>query len=405
VFKMYTLKKRLVNFVDEISDEMIKISDAIHRNPELGYKEFFASKLLSDKLEEYGFEVERGISNLETSFKARRICGVDGPRIAFLAEYDALPGLGHACGHNIIGTAALGAGLALSKIACEENLNCEIIVFGTPAEEGAVDNAGGKVLMLNEISKSDVALMIHPSDRYSLRYKSLAREAFKIEFYGKAAHAASSPHKGINALEALILTFVSINSLRQHLLKGTLIHGIIEHGGVSPNIIPEYSCGRFYARAEDMNYLMEVVEKIKKCAEGAALQTGAKYKFTKTANTYANFIPNLTLIKIACENFNFINIKPPSLEEIMSVEDVGSTDFGNVSHVVPSLEINVAIVPRGTPGHSIEFAKAAGSESGHMGLITGIKLLALTGLDLILNKQLIEEAKKELLERKGKAQH
>jgi len=396
------IKYSLIDFVDEISGEIIKVSDEIYRNPELGFREFFASKLLSSKLEEYGFEVERGISGLETSFKARYICNSGGPKIAFLAEYDALPRLGHACGHNIIGASALGAGLTLSKIACKYNLNCEIIVFGTPAEEGAVDNAGGKVLMLDEISKSDVALMIHPSDRNSLRYKSLAREAFKIEFFGKAAHAASSPHKGINALEALILTFVSINSLRQHLLKGTLIHGIIEHGGVSPNIIPEYSCGRFYARSEDMDYLMEVVEKIKRCAEGAALQTGATYKFTKTANTYANFIPNLTLIKLACENFNLVGVKPPSLEEIMSVEDVGSTDFGNVSHVVPSLEINVAIVPKGTPGHSLEFAKAAGSESGHRGLILGTKLLALTGLDLILNKQLIEDAKKELLERKKK---
>lgn len=389
-----------MKFIDNLSGEMIGISDAIHAKPELGYKEYFASNLLSSKLENYGFIVEHGIADLETSFNARYICGSGGPRIAFLAEYDALPSLGHACGHNIIGTAAIGAGIALSKIASEAGLNCEISVFGTPAEEGAVDNAGGKVLMINEFSKVDVALMIHPSDKDSMRYKSLAREAFKIEFFGKAAHAAGSPHKGINALEALILTFVSINALRQHLLKGTLIHGIIDHGGVSPNIVPEYACGRFYARAESMDYLMEVVEKIKKCMEGAALQTGAKFKFTKTANTYANFIPNITLIKTASENFKFVGVKPPSLEEIMGVEDVGSTDFGNVSHVVPSLEINVGIVPQGTPGHSIEFAKAAGSEGGHRGLILGIKLLALTGLDLVLNPKLIEEARAELSERK-----
>lgn len=397
---MYPLKNRLIQFVDEISDEIIRISDAIHENPEIGFKEFFASKLLSDILEKYGFKIERGISSLETSFKASYVCGSGGPKIAFLAEYDALPGLGHACGHNIIGAAAVGSGIALSRIACEAGLNCEVIVFGTPAEEGAVDNAGGKVLMIDEISKSDVALMIHPSDRYTIRYKSLAREAFKIEFFGRAAHPASSPHKGINALEALILTFVSINSLRQHLLKGTLIHGIIEHGGVSPNIIPDYSCGRFYVRSEDMDYLIEVVEKIKKCAEGAALQTGAKYKFTKTANTYANFIPNLTLIKIALENFKFIGIEPPSIDEIMRMEHLASTDFGNVSHFVPSLEINLAIIPLGTPVHSIEMVKAAKSEEGHRCLINGIKLLSLVGLDLVLNSKLIEEAKRELETRK-----
>jgi amidohydrolase len=399
-FDMLDLKGKLIRFVDEISNEMIKLSDSIHANPELGYKEYFASKLLSSKLEDYGFNVERGVAGLETSFVARKVCGSGGPKIAFLAEYDALPGLGHACGHNIIGTAAIGAAITLSTIASEAGLNCEVMVFGTPAEEGAVDNAGGKVLMIDEISKADVALMIHPSDRDSMRYRSLAREAFKIEFFGKAAHAAGAPHKGINALEALILTFVSINALRQHLVKGTLIHGVIVNGGVSPNIVPDYTCGRFYVRAEDVNYLMEVVEKVKRCAEGASLQTGAKYKFTKTANTYANFIPNLTLIKVAMENFKYVGVKPPSLEEIMQVEDVGSTDFGNVSHVVPSLEINVAIVPRGTPGHSVEFAKAAGSEGGHRGLILGIKLLALTGLDLAINQKLIDEAKSELKSRK-----
>jgi len=394
------LKAKVCGIIDSMRSRLIEISDTIHANPELGFQEYRASKLLASELELHGFKVELGICNLPTAFRASY--GKGKPRIAFLAEYDALPKLGHACGHNIIGTAAIGAAIALRRIVEEEGLSGEIIVFGTPAEEGVVENAGGKVIMLDEISKADVALMIHPSDTNTIGYSSLAREAFRIEFFGKAAHAAAAPHKGINALEALILTFVSINALRQHLKRDAMIHGIIEHGGVAPNIVPDYASGRFYARAETVEYLMEVVEKIKRCAEGAALQTGAKMKFTKTANTYANVIPNETLIKLAIENFKYLGVECEPLEEIVKRKGRGSTDFGNVSQVIPSLEMYIKICPKGTPGHSEEFAKAAGSESGHRGLIIGAKMLALTGLDLLLNPSLIDEAKRELKERKRK---
>ena len=401
---MSTVKDKIVELVNSIGSRLIEISDMIHENPELGFQEHFASNLLSTELERNGFSVERGVSGLPTAFKAVYTIGKGEPKIAFLAEYDALPKLGHACGHNIIGTAAVGAGIVLSRLAKAENLDCTVIVFGTPAEEGVVDNAGGKVLMLDEISKADVALMIHPADRNSIGYNSLAREAFKIEFYGKAAHAAASPHKGINALEALILTFVSINALRQHLKKDAMIHGIVEHGGDAPNIVPDYTSGRFYARTATIEYLGEVVKKIKRCAEGAALQTGAKMKFTKTANTYANAIPNHTLIEVASKNFRYLGLTPPTIEELKSVKNMGSTDFGNVSQLVPALEINPGIVPIGTPGHSVAFAEAAGSKPGHDGLLLGVKLLALTGFDLLSDPNLISNAKKELKERRERLQ-
>lgn len=392
------MKEVICSFVDGMKNRLIEISDRIYRNPELGYQEYGASKLLVEELENHGFQVEMGVSQLPTAFKAVFKGRTEKPKIAFLAEYDALPKLGHACGHNIIGTAAIGAAIALSKIM--SGLNGEVMVFGTPAEEGYVENAGGKVLMLNEIAKADVALMMHPSDANCVGYSSLAREAFRLEFFGKATHAAGAPHKGINALEALILTFVSINALRQHLKKDAMIHGIIEKGGEAPNIVPDYSSGRFYARAASVEYLMEVVEKIKKCAEGAALQTGASMKFTKTANMYANLIPNDVLIKLVQENFKLLGVEMEPLDEIMRRKGLGSSDFGNVSQVVPSVEVRVAIVPSGTPGHSIEFAKAAGSEVGYRALILGAKILAMTALDLLLNPNLIEKAEIELKKRK-----
>lgn len=392
------LKQIVCSVIDEMRDRLIEISDTIHRNPELGFREYKASKLLAGELEKHGFQVEMGVSNLPTAFKAVFKGKTEKPKIAFLAEYDALPKLGHACGHNIIGTAAIGAAIALSKVMSD--LNGEIMVFGTPAEEGYVENAGGKVLMLDEIAKADAAIMLHPSDANYVGYSSLAREAFRIEFFGKAAHAAGAPHKGVNALEALILTFVSINALRQHLKKDAMIHGIIEKGGEAPNIVPDYASGRFYARAASIEYLMEVVEKIKKCAEGAALQTGASMKFTKTANTYANLIPNDTLIELVRENFKLLGVEMESLDEIRKRKGLGSSDFGNVSQVVPSVEVRVALVPSGTPGHSVEFAEAAGSEAGHRALILGAKVLALTALDLLLNPSLIEKAKMELKKRK-----
>lgn len=392
------LKQVICNIIDEMRDRLIEISDTIHRNPELGFQEYMASKLLAGELEKHGFKVELGICNLPTAFKAVFKGRAEGPKIALLAEYDALPKLGHACGHNLIGTAAIGAAVALSKVMSE--LSGELIVFGTPAEEGYVENAGGKVLMIDEISRADVALMMHPSDANYVGYSSLAREAFRIEFFGKAAHAAGAPHKGINALEALILTFVSINALRQHLKKDAMIHGIIEKGGEAPNIVPDYASGRFYARAASIEYLMEVVEKIKRCAEGAALQTGASMKFTKTANTYANLIPNDTLIKLVQKNFELLGVEMESIDEIRKRKGLGSSDFGNVSQVIPSVEVRVSLVPSGTPGHSIEFARAAGSEAGHKALILGAKILAMTALDLFLNPDLIERAKMELKKRK-----
>jgi amidohydrolase len=242
-----SLKEKVSKEIDARRERLIEISMTIHDEPELGHQEFKASALLVSELEELGFEVEKGTSGLATSFKAVRRGKGDGPTVAIIAEYDALPELGHACGHNIIATSALGAGAGLCAVMDE--LDGTVIVFGTPAEEGYAENAGGKVIMLDEITKADAAIMIHPGSRYGVGATSLARESFMIYFKGRAAHAGSIPERGINALEGVLLTYQGVNALRQHLMRDIRIHGVIKDGGAAPNIVPETASAHFYVRA------------------------------------------------------------------------------------------------------------------------------------------------------------
>ena len=252
------LKERVAAEVDARRDQLIQIADTIHANPELGFQEFKAASLLTGVLEEDGFSVERGVAGMETAFIATLRGQGDEPVVAFLAEYDALPGLGHACGHNIIAAAAVGAGLALGTVL--PDLAGTIQVIGTPAEEGG----GGKVIMVDAgiFDGVDAAMMIHPSGRNLLGRGALTAYPVTLEFYGRPAHAAAKPDEGINALETMILTYNGINALRQHLRDDVRIHGIITHGGDAPNIVPEYTKAEFIVRAADTPYAMEVLGKV-----------------------------------------------------------------------------------------------------------------------------------------------
>lgn len=391
-----SLKKEVVAEIDAISKRMIEISDQIHANPEVGHEEHKASKLLSDELEKAGFRVERQICGLATAFKATMHGKAEGPTVALLAEMDALPGIGHGCAHNIIGTAALGAALALRKLM--PRINGSLIVFGTPAEEAAVENAGGKVIMIEEIAKADVAMMVHPSSRTIVDATSIAREALEFEFFGKAAHAGGSPHEGINALNAVIHMFTLIDALRQHVKPDVRIHGIITDGGKAPNIVPEHAASRMYVRAREKEYLKEVVEKVKKCAEGSAMGTGSTMKVRNYANTYENMVTNHTLAEAMKKNWEKIGVKVQTPEK----EGSGSTDMGNVSQVVPSIHPYIAIGPEEMPGHSIQFTKAAASEQGHTGLISAAKGLAMTTIDVLTDPGLLAKIKQEFKEFKEK---
>jgi len=365
--------------IDAKLPRLIEISDWMYHHPELGHAEHKAAQLLSDELRQHGFAVEMPYAGLATAFKAV-YKGGDGPTIAILAEYDALPGIGHGCGHNIIGCAAIGAAIGLK----EAYGDCPgtVVVFGAPAEEGAVDNAGGKVFLIEHgaFKGIDAALMVHPATRNVIGGSSNAREALEIVFKGKPAHAAGAPHEGINALDAAIQTFNGFNALRQHVHSDVRIHAIISEGGVAPNIVPERAVIRLYVRASQADYLAEVVEKVKNCARAGALATGAVVSFRQTAKTYKNMINNSALSKLFKANMEALG---ETIEETQ-VAGAGSTDMANVSHEVPSIHPYIRISDGKLVGHSREFAVATITPAAHAGLAIGAKAMAGTVADLLL---------------------
>jgi amidohydrolase len=380
------LKRRIAAEVDTRRDELIRIADTIHANPEIAFQEFESAALLSCTLEEHGFALERGVAGLETAFVATLRGREDGPTVAFLAEYDALPGLGHACGHNLIGAAAVGAGLAMKTVLPE--LAGAIQVIGAPAEEGG----GGKAIMVEDgvFAQVDAAMMVHPSSENMARRTSLTSYKISIEFFGKAAHAAAKPDEGINALEAMILTYNGINALRQHLRSDARIHGVITHGGEAPNIVPDYAAARFYVRAADTAYCLQVMEKVQCCAEGAARATGAGLEFKEYAPHYETMMPNSKLADLVEANMAALGltVRTPTPDERM-----GSSDMGNVSQVVPALHPYISLGPEELVGHSKEFCQAAASPGGHEFLIQAAKVLAMTAVDLLAAPANVIEAR------------
>lgn len=380
-------KAKICEIIESMAREIVGWSREIHAHPELGHQEHMASGLLAGVLEAHGFSVERGTAGLPTAFRAVSPPGGRRPAVAFLAEYDALPELGHACGHNIIGAASAAAGIVLSQVwAGPEG---SVIVLGTPAEE----TDGAKVVMLERgvFQDIDAALMIHPGSRNTVSNSSLAIDAVEMTFTGRPAHAAGAPHEGINALDACILTFNGVNALRQHLRDDVRIHGIIVEGGVAPNIIPERAVARFYIRAARRDYLDQVVERVKNCARGGALALGAQVSFRNFEVSNDDIRPNAALAA-AFRN----NLRTLGLKHIESPGTTfGSTDIGNVSHAVPTIHPTLAIGPETVVAHTPAFAQAAASEDGDRALILGAKALAMTGYDLLADAELLRRVRAE----------
>lgn len=382
-------KSRVILELDTMQERLGTLSDAIHKNPEIGFQEVQTSQLLTSELQRHGFEITQGIAGLQSAFKAERSGQSRGIQLAFLAEMDALPGLGHACGHNLIATASVGAAIALSKVLPE--MEGTIVVFGTPAEEAAVDNAGGKVQLLHELKKMDAAMLVHPSSQTRVVLLNICREALKIEFYGKAAHAGSSPHLGINALDAAVNTFNLVNALRQHVKSDVRIHAIITHGGESPNIVPPYAALKLYVRASQLQHLEEVVEKVKLCAQGAAIGTGTRVEIEQYAARYLNMVSNPTLAKLFRNNWKALGVETTA----GSKRCYGSTDMGNVSQVIPALHPYIAITSPDIAGHSTAFRMAAGSSAGHQGLLVAAKGLAMTAVDLFTTPRQVQQMRRD----------
>jgi len=380
------LKKEIQEEVEAHRQELIDLSLKIHANPEIGWQEEKSSGWLADYLEKNGFKVERGICDLPTAFRARY--GQGKPVIAIMAEYDALPEVGHGCGHNIIGTIAVGAGIA-AKLAAEQ-AGGTILVFGTPAEECL----GGKVVMVEKgaFDGVDVAMIVHPRGKYNaVGVRFLAVINLDVEFRGKSAHASSAPWDGINALEAMIQSFNGINSLRQHIKNKARIHGVITDGGKVANVIPEHSAGAFMVRATDDAYLDELREKVLNCFKAAALSTGARLEYHWGQRCSA-MRHNSALIQLWADNMQTLGRRVDGFLEIG-----GSTDMGNVSVIVPSMHPFVAISPDPVPLHSTEFAAVAASGAGMEGLIDGAKALAMTAADVISQPEALSRIKEEFL--------
>jgi amidohydrolase len=373
-FEKAELKAEINRRVDEQRQTLIQLSLNIHDNPEPGFKEVKASGWLTDFLAKNGFEINRGIGGLPTAFKAAY--GTSKPSIALFAEYDALPEIGHACGHNIIATSAAGAAVA-SKLTVD-NFGGTVLVFGTPAEE----LFGGKVPMLQAgaFNGVDVAMIVHPSVLDTALSEALACIGLDVQFFGKASHAAAYPEQGINALDAMILAFNAINSLRQHIKDRARIHGIITHGGEAANVVPAYSAASFFVRARDNIYLDELKLKVLKCFEGAALATGARLDYKWADIVYAPMRNNLALAQLFARNLESLGRRVMSMEPYLGF---GSTDMGNVSQVIPAIHPTVAIASPDVLLHSHEFVQAAVSESANKGLLDAAKAMAMTVADLL----------------------
>jgi len=380
------LKASVIGEIDARRQQLSELSLKIHANPEIAFQEVKAASWLTEYLKENGFSIEQGICGLATAFRASY--GQGKPAVAILAEYDALPKLGHACGHNLIATSAVGAGIA-AKLAVDR-FGGTILVIGTPGEE----MEGGKVFMVNRgaFDGVDVAMMTHPGVRNTATVHGLACQTLEVEFFGKPAHAAARPAEGINALEAMIQSFTAINSLRQHIKSSARIHGIITDGGEAANVVPAHSAGHFIVRAEDDDYLDELKERVINCFTGAATASGARLEYKWGEVRYSPLRNNLTLAQLFRRNIQSLGRKMPLFDSRVSF---GSTDMGNVSQLVPGIHPLVAIAPVNVLGHSPKFASVAASETGTRGLLDAAKALAMTVVDLVANPEIVTRVKEE----------
>jgi amidohydrolase len=378
------LKGRVAAAVEAARDEIIDLSHRIHADPEPAFEEHHASAWVADSLRKHGFEVEHPAGSLATAVRAVRRGGRGGtkPRIGILAEYDALPGLGHGCGHNTMAASGVGAAIALAAVADE--LPGEIVFLGTPAEE----RGSGKQIMIDDglFEGVDAALLYHPCDRNHVESFPLASEDVTVVFHGLQAHAASDPWKGRNALDAMIQLFTSVGLWRQQLRSTARVHGIITEGGTAANIIPDRTAAWFMIRADDQAYYDEMKTQFTKIAEAAALATGttADVTYSGGATTMRNNGPLV-------ERFR-ANMAAYGIDDMGDDPNAGSTDMANVSWVVPTIHPDLAICEEGVAGHSIAFRDAAVTPRADETTLLAATLIAQTAIDLFEDPALVERA-------------
>jgi len=382
------MKSTIFDTIDRHAERFKAISRFIGANPELGHEEFLAAARLTEELAEHGFAVERGVLDIATSFIATYDSGKPGPVVAFLAEYDALPELGHACGHHLICMMSIGAAVGLKSVL--DRTGGSLRVYGTPAEE----TKGAKVPMAAAglFDDVDIALMAHPFYRYERSGSSLAMDALQFEFFGRAAHAAANPADGVNALDAVLQLFNAINALRQQLQPDARVHGIINSGGQAPNIIPDYAAAQFYVRAASRAYTDVVAAKVRSCAEGAALQTGCTLRISNYEYSYDELRTNETLSAAFNRNLQALGIPAAAIAD---GKDHGSLDLGNVSTRCATIHPFVRTVGERHWLHTREFRDLALQEPALDNMILTAKALAATACDVLSDPALLAAVRAE----------
>lgn len=391
---MSEYKNKISQFIDDHAKTYQGISLQIHAKPEVSDFEFFASKTLSEQLSKEGFEIELPAAGHRTGFAAYYKSDKPGPTVAFLAEYDALEGLGHGCGHNVFGATSSLAGAALKSVV--DQIGGEVRVYGTPGEEGGQNgSAKGSFVKKGYLKDVDFALCVHPGTALEdgLSTRNYACAPIDIEFWGKPAHAAGCPEKGVNALDAQILTYSAIGVLRQQLTDHIRVHGIIVEGGTAPNVIPEYTKAKYYLRADDIDTLHELYEKVENIVKGSALQTGC----TSSMKLYQNLVENMVLtpsLDAIYEKYitELGNTVKKVEEDIVSA---GSSDVGNISQVVPTIQPHISITDTPIAGHSQDMVNASCSDKAMKAIIKGAKALAWTALELFENPEELQKVKED----------
>jgi amidohydrolase len=379
------VKKNITHLVEERKSEFTAIAEELYHAPETGLREYKSAALLSGILEREGFLLERGIAGMETAFRASR--GEQGPVIAILAEMDALPEKGHACGHNIIAAAATGAAIAL-RHSLPANA-ARIVVLGTPAEEQGIGKC--ELIKAGFFSAVDFALMVHPSSKRQVLKMYLGLSKVHFTFFGRAAHAAAYPEEGVNALDGVIQTFNGINALRQQVRQDVRVHGIITQGGVAPNIIPEKAACSFYVRADDLDEVARVKQRVIACAQGAALASGCRLKVDEDERVLAPLKVNRAFSALYSRQLAYLGLPESSAP---ADKNKGSSDIGNVSQVVPTIHPHVPI-GEGVHIHSDDFARATISPDGNAAVLEGVTALALTAAELAATPELREAIRRE----------
>ena len=380
------IKQQVCADIDSRSADLISISHEIHAHPELNFQEKFAHEILTQYIADSKLKVDRGAFELDTAFDVS-VRGGNGPTVAVICEYDALPGIGHACGHNIIATAGLGAGVALSAVAelCGGNLR----LMGTPAEEGG----GGKVEMARKgaFKNIDAAMMIHPSDRDLARMNAIAIQQLFVRFEGLAAHAAVSPDKGKNALDAAVLGYMNVAAMRQHIRPTERVHGIFTKAGEKPNIVPREAAMDWYVRSDTIETLQPLKARIAKCLEAGAMAADCTISFDWQKNTYADLVDNLPLLTSYV--LNSAQMGRDLTTDFLPGTGGGSTDMGNLSYLVPSIHPMLQVAPHGVSLHSAQFAEFTASKDADKAVLDGAKIMAMTAIDMWLSETLKSEVR------------